>query len=293
MAKRSQARDDVPAIDELPGMYERIRTELAKVIVGQEEVIEQLLIVLFARGHCLLVGVPGLAKTLLVRTLAEVLIAGVQPHPVHARPDAVGHHGHGHHRRRTGQPGAREFRFMHGPMFANIVLADEINRTPPKTQAALLEAMQEHQVTAGGQTHQLPSAVLRAGHAEPDRAGGHVSAARGAARPLHVQHQRRLSDGRRGAGDLEDDDGRGARWTDLTGERIAELQRLVRRVPVSDHIYEVRGAAGAAVAADVAGRAGMGEELDNLGRGSACGAVPDSGREGARGAVRQLPRADG
>ena len=126
------------------------------MIVGQDEVVEQLLIAIFARGHCILEGVPGLAKTLMVSTLAECLSLEFQPHPVHARPDAQRHH---RHRGPAGGPGdaARgELRFVRGPVFANMVLADEINRTPPKTQAALLEAMQERQVTAGGHRHPLP-----------------------------------------------------------------------------------------------------------------------------------------
>ena len=117
--------------------------------------VEQLLIALFARGHCLFVGVPGLAKTLLISTLAEVL--DLTFNRIQFTPDLMPSDITGtdvlEEDRATGR---REFRFVHGPIFANIVLADEINRTPPKTQAALLQAMQEHQVTAGGQTYALP-----------------------------------------------------------------------------------------------------------------------------------------
>jgi MoxR-like ATPase len=147
--------DDVQAIARLNESFTHLRQELAKAVVGQREVIDQLLIALFAGGHCLLVGVPGLAKTLLVRTLAETL--SLQFNRIQFTPDLMPADITGteviHHDRDSGD---RSFRFLPGPVFANVVLADEINRTPPKTQAALLEAMQERQVTAGGQRHALP-----------------------------------------------------------------------------------------------------------------------------------------
>ena len=127
---------------------------MAKVIIGQDDVVEQLLISLFANGHCLLVGVPGLAKTLLIRTLAQTLdlsFSRIQFTPDLMPSDITGTEVI-EDDRSTGQ---KVFRFVKGPIFANIVLADEINRTPPKTQAALLEAMQEHNVTAGGTTYAL------------------------------------------------------------------------------------------------------------------------------------------
>ena len=146
---------DVQAVERLHEMFGNLRRELGKVVVGQEEVIEQLLIVLFAGGHCLLVGVPGLAKTLLVRTLARALsleFSRVQFTPDLMPADITGTEVIQENR----SSGERSFRFLPGPVFANVVLADEINRTPPKTQAALLEAMQEGQVTIGGQRHELP-----------------------------------------------------------------------------------------------------------------------------------------
>ncbi len=147
--------DDVQAVERLHEVYGSLQRELGKVIVGQHEVIEQLLIALFAGGHCLLVGVPGLAKTLLVRTLAEALSLDfnrVQFTPDLMPADITGTEVIQEDR----SSGERHFRFLPGPVFANVLLADEINRTPPKTQAALLEAMQEQQVTIGGERHPLP-----------------------------------------------------------------------------------------------------------------------------------------
>jgi MoxR-like ATPase len=146
---------DLSAIERLNDGYRRIKRELNKSIVGQERVIEELLIAIFARGHCLLVGVPGLAKTLMIRTLADSLslsFSRIQFTPDLMPSDITGTEVL-QEDKTTGQ---RLFKFLHGPIFANVVLADEINRTPPKTQAALLEAMQERQVTVGGTRHKLP-----------------------------------------------------------------------------------------------------------------------------------------
>lgn len=146
--------NDVQQVEQLSQRIAAVRKEVAKVIIGQDDVIEQLLISLFANGHCLLVGVPGLAKTLLIRTLAQTLdlsFSRIQFTPDLMPSDITGTEVI-EDDRSTGQ---KVFRFVKGPIFANIVLADEINRTPPKTQAALLEAMQEHNVTAGGTTYTL------------------------------------------------------------------------------------------------------------------------------------------
>ncbi len=148
------SEDDLAAVQALNEGYQRIRSEMAKAIVGQEEVLEQLLVCLFARGHCLLVGVPGLAKTLMVSTLARCLslsFSRIQFTPDLMPSDITGTEVIQEDR----ATGTRRFQFLPGPIFANVVLADEINRTPPKTQAALLEAMQERQVTAGGKRHPL------------------------------------------------------------------------------------------------------------------------------------------
>ena len=132
----------------------RMREELGKVIIGQSETIEQLLAAIFTRGHCLLEGVPGLAKTLMVSTLAEILDVSFKR--VQFTPDLMPSDITGTQVLEEGEDGRRTFRFVQGPIFANILLADEINRTPPKTQAALLEAMQERQVSIGRETHPLP-----------------------------------------------------------------------------------------------------------------------------------------
>jgi MoxR-like ATPase len=145
---------DVDAVRTLKDSYGALRKEIAKVIVGQETIVEELLITLLARGHCLLVGVPGLAKTLLIRTLAQVLdlkFSRIQFTPDLMPSDITGTE----IIEENSSTGGKAFKFIRGPIFANIVLADEINRTPPKTQAALLEAMQEHRVTAAGQTYTL------------------------------------------------------------------------------------------------------------------------------------------
>jgi MoxR-like ATPase len=146
---------DLSAIERLNDGYRRIRREMGKAIVGQERVLEELLIAIFARGHCLLVGVPGLAKTLMIRTLADSLslsFSRVQFTPDLMPSDITGTEV----LQEDKSTGQRMFKFLHGPLFANVILADEINRTPPKTQAALLEAMQERQVTVGGTRHKLP-----------------------------------------------------------------------------------------------------------------------------------------
>ena len=147
--------NDIDAVQRLRDAYNGLRAEMGKIIVGQEEVLEQLLIAIFARGHCLLVGVPGLAKTLMIHTLADAL--NLSYNRIQFTPDLMPSDITGTEVIQEDKAtGVRQFKFLRGPIFANIVLADEINRTPPKTQAALLEAMQERQVTVGGERHRLP-----------------------------------------------------------------------------------------------------------------------------------------
>nr|WP_199158722.1 MoxR family ATPase [Pedobacter sp. ASV2] len=145
-----QYKNEVEAVDALHQSFNNIKAEIGKVVVGQDDVIKSVLIAIFSNGHCLLVGVPGLAKTLLVQTVAAVLDLNfnrIQFTPDLMPSDIIGAEILGED---------RHFKFIKGPVFSNIILADEINRTPPKTQAALLEAMQEKSVTAAGQTHVLP-----------------------------------------------------------------------------------------------------------------------------------------
>lgn len=144
-------KSDAEALEHLREDYAKLITEIGKVIVGQEEVIKQVVISIFGNGHCLLVGVPGLAKTLLVNTIAEAL--GLSFNRIQFTPDLMPSDIVGSEILDEN----RQFRFVKGPIFSNIILADEINRTPPKTQAALLEAMQERAVTAAGNRYQLPS----------------------------------------------------------------------------------------------------------------------------------------
>src|SRR5215470_3312983 len=141
------------AVQQLREGRSRIQAELSKVIVGQQEAVEQLLIALFAGGHCLLTGAPGLAKTLLVKSIAQVFHLKFQR--IQFTPDLMPADITGTEILQENADGRRALTFVRGPVFANVVLADEINRTPPKTQAALLEAMQEHQVTAAGQCYPL------------------------------------------------------------------------------------------------------------------------------------------
>jgi MoxR-like ATPase len=145
-----QYSSEIEAVDALSDYYQKIREEIGKVIIGQEHIVKSVLISIFSNGHCLLIGVPGLAKTLLVQTVAQVLDLSynrIQFTPDLMPSDIIGSEILGED---------RSFKFIPGPVFSNIILADEINRTPPKTQAALLEAMQEKIVTVGGQAHHLP-----------------------------------------------------------------------------------------------------------------------------------------
>jgi len=233
----SVASRDVELLDELRRARGAIVAELRKVIVGHDEVVEQLLTALFANGHCLLVGVPGLAKTLLVSTVARALdleFSRIQFTPDLMPSDITGTE----ILEEDSSTGRRSFKFIRGPIFANIVLADEINRTPPKTQAALLQAMQEFRVTAGGATHELtpPFFVLATQNpiefegtyplpeAQLDRFMFHISVSY----PSDEEEQKIVATT---TSAYQADVSRV-----LGRERILELQRLVRRIPVSDHV---------------------------------------------------------
>jgi MoxR-like ATPase len=153
MDKNITEISDVELVKNLNEKYRELKNEIAKVIVGQDKIIEQIIISVLSRGHCLLVGVPGLAKTLIVKTLSEAL--DLKFNRIQFTPDLMPSDITGTEIFESENNGSKKFRFFKGPIFANIILADEINRTPPKTQSALLEAMQEHKVTAGGITFTL------------------------------------------------------------------------------------------------------------------------------------------
>ncbi len=230
---------DLKAVERLREGYETIRAELGKVIVGQEQVLEQLLIAIFSQGHCLLVGVPGLAKTLMISTLARTLSLSfnrIQFTPDLMPSDITGTEVIQEDR----ASGTREFRFIRGPVFANVILADEINRTPPKTQAALLEAMQEHQVTAGGEKHPLPEPFFVLATENPIEQEGTY--------PLPEAQLDRFmfnifvdypeEDEELAIIKLTTADYEAELREVLSAEEIRELQEIVRRVPVADHVIE-------------------------------------------------------
>ena len=226
---------DVQAVEKLNQARQTILGQVRKVIVGQDDVIEHLLTALFANGHVLLVGVPGLAKTLLIRTIARVL--DLQFSRVQFTPDLMPSDITGTEVLEE-RDGKRVFRFIKGPVFANIVLADEINRTPPKTQAALLQAMQEHEVTAGGQTHKLDLPFFVLATQNPIELEGTY--------PLpEAQLDRFMFQVLVGYPSAADEERIVAETTGaaearlepvLSGADILELQRLVRRVPASEHV---------------------------------------------------------
>lgn len=236
-------RDDVARLDLLRESYDKMRTEIARVVIGQDSVVEELLVAIFARGHVILVGVPGLAKTLLVSTLSRILdlsFKRIQFTPDLMPADITGTE----IIQEDPLTRERKFVFLHGPLFANMILADEINRTPPKTQAALLEAMQEHRVTVGGQSHKLaePFFVLATQNpieqegtyplpeAQLDRFMFMVSVGYpSAAEELAIM---KATTGGISA-NLK---------STLSGADILSLQDTVRRVPVGDHVFEYAAA---------------------------------------------------
>ncbi|MEZ6091061.1 MAG: MoxR family ATPase [Pirellulaceae bacterium] len=230
--------DDVAAIDELRDVYQRLRRELAKVIVGQDDVIEQLSVCLFARGHSLLMGVPGLAKTLLVSRLAETMSLSFSR--IQFTPDLMPMDITGTDILQETAEGRREFEFVRGPVFANIVLADEINRAPSKTQAAMLEAMQEHRVTVVGRPYHLqPPFFVLATQNPVEQEGTYPLPEAQLDRfmfLIHVDYPSRLEEieiARTTTGDVLPE-----LEHILHAESVIRFQELVRRVPVPQHIYE-------------------------------------------------------
>ncbi|MEC8554095.1 MAG: MoxR family ATPase [Planctomycetota bacterium] len=229
--------DDVQAIDRLREAYQKLVSELGKVIVGQRDTIESLAICLFARRHALLMGVPGLAKTLLVSKLAETL--SLQFSRIQFTPDLMPMDITGTDILQDGEGGRREFQFVQGPVFANIVLADEINRAPPKTQAAMLEAMQEQRVTVLGKEFDLPPPFMVLATQNPVEQEGTY--------PLPEAQLDRFMSLIELDYPNEEEEIEIARTTTggelaklerlMAAEEIIEHQNLVRRVPVPDHIY--------------------------------------------------------
>jgi MoxR-like ATPase len=239
MSDSNFAADSQQSIDRLQKAYASIKQQMTQVIVGQEEVIEQLLIALFSRGHCILEGVPGLAKTLMISTLARTLsmtFSRIQFTPDLMPADITGTEVLEENR----TTGRREFRFIEGPLFYNVILADEINRTPPKTQAALLEAMQERQVTVGRVRHTLtdPFFVLATQNpieqegtyalpeAQQDRFMFKVFVNYPSFREEKEIAKRTTA--------LMTDDIKQV----LSAQEILDLQRIVRQVPASDHVID-------------------------------------------------------
>ena len=231
------SESDLAAVERLGVAYRRIVDQLGRVIIGQRAVVEELLISMLAGGHALLVGVPGLAKTLMVRTLSETL--NLSFNRIQFTPDLMPADITGTEVIQEDKlSGTREFKFIPGPVFANVLLADEINRTPPKTQAALLEAMQEHQVTAGGKRHKLPNPFFVLATQNPiDQDGTY---------PLPEAQLDRFMFEIRVDYPTEEEEFEIVRQTTITNPITIEkvlsydewlsLQQLVRRVPVADSI---------------------------------------------------------
>ncbi len=239
MKENASTEKDIEMLKQVKNSYDKIVNEISKVIVGQKEIIHQMLIGMLSQGHCLLIGVPGLAKTLLISTLAQVLdlrFSRIQFTPDLMPSDITG----------TElieddlTTGKKAFKFVKGPVFANIVLADEINRTSPKTQAALLQAMQEHEVTAAGETYKLKEPFFVLATQNPIEQEGTY--------PLpEAQLDRFMLNLWVDYPTLEEEaqivkSTTSAYFPDpqkvLSGKDIIELQQLVRRVPVADNVVE-------------------------------------------------------
>jgi len=225
---------DKETVDQLVGHYNELKNEIHKVIVGQDSVVDQVLISIFSRGHCLLVGVPGLAKTLLVNTIAQTL--GLSFNRIQFTPDLMPSDIIGSEILDE----TRHFKFIKGPIFNNIILADEINRTPPKTQSALLEAMQERSVTAAGHTYQLPAPFFVLATQNPiEQEGTYPLPEAQLDRFIfniwvdYPSYLEELAIVRTTTTDLSI-----SMRQVLTGEQILAYQELIRRIPVSDNVLE-------------------------------------------------------
>jgi MoxR-like ATPase len=225
---------DKAAIDQLVAHYAELKNEIHKVIVGQDDVVDQVLISIFSRGHCLLVGVPGLAKTLLVNTIAQTL--GLSFNRIQFTPDLMPSDIIGSEILDE----SRNFKFIKGPLFSNIILADEINRTPPKTQSALLEAMQERSVTAAGTNYKLPSPFFVLATQNPiEQEGTYPLPEAQLDRFMfniwvdYPSYTEELAIVKATTSDI-----RIQLNHVLSGDQILEYQELIRRIPVADNVLE-------------------------------------------------------
>ena len=228
---------DLEAVAKLREAHERLKLELGKVIIGQEEVIDQVLLAIFARGHGLLVGVPGLAKTLLISTLSRTLHLSFNR--IQFTPDLMPSDITGTEVIQEDKvSGTRDFKFIKGPVFANIILADEINRTPPKTQAALLEAMQEQQVTAGGARHTLPKPFFVLATQNPIEQEGTYPLPEAQLDRFMFMIRVDYPSASEELAIIQSTTGGVQAEVEgiLSAEEIIELQDLVRKVPVADHV---------------------------------------------------------
>ncbi|MBL4736087.1 MAG: MoxR family ATPase [Flavobacteriales bacterium] len=229
---------DVKAVDSLVEKYHALRREIGKVIVGQDDVIQDVLISIFSRGHCLLIGVPGLAKTLLVNTISKTL--GLSYSRIQFTPDLMPSDILGTEILDVGENQAKEFRFIKGPLFANIILADEINRCPPKTQAALLEAMEERAVTVAGKRYEMGNPFFVLATQNPIEQEGTY--------PLPEAQLDRFMFNVWLDYPTEEEELNVVKQTTgdkvanldviLTGEEIIEYQKLIRKIPVPDNVTE-------------------------------------------------------
>ena len=289
--KDLESPDDIALADKMNTGRKQILAELHKRIIGQHDVMELVLQTLFVGGNSLIIGVPGLAKTLLIQTLAQVLelkFTRIQFTPDLMPSDITGTD----IIQEDATTGRRQMVFAPGPIFSNIVLADEINRTPPKTQSALLEAMQEHRVTIQGRTYQLDEPFYVFATQNPIELEGTYPAARSAARSLHVPHRHRASAGRGRARSRARDDGDHRSAFHAAGER-----RRTGRVPAAGPPraggrsgVALRAVARAHEPAEGEERAGVGEEVGGVRRQRPRRAVPGARREGARADQRPLSR---
>ena len=234
-----QSSQDLEQVQKLQKAYAAMKAEIKKVIVGQDDVTDQLFTALFCRGHCLLIGVPGLAKTLMISTLARVL--SLSFNRIQFTPDLMPADITGTEVIQEDKAsGTRRFKFLKGPLFANVVLADEVNRTPPKTQAALLEAMQEYQVTVGGKRHELQKPFFVLATQNPIEQEGTY--------PLpEAQLDRFMFMVKVDYPTFDDEREILRRTTEATeaslqpilgAEEILALQSIVRKVPIADHVLD-------------------------------------------------------